>query len=108
MVDDALLELMTDEVTLRPPAALNGFGEPSFGAPVTVACRVQPEAQYETGVLTADGMVFLADVYPVNVDWQLVLPEGTLPPGRDAHLVRVEQYTDEVGPYCTVLYYGGR
>lgn len=41
----ANLDLMAQTATYWPPASIDGFGAPSFGAPVEIACRWQERGE---------------------------------------------------------------
>ena len=104
-VDAELSALMLQTVVWQPRASLNAYGEASFGAAVTVPCRIE---QTNKMTLTAEGQeaVSTAQVYTDQVRGisqadQMTLPDGTIPT-----ILTVAVHWDEVGPSHEVVYLG--
>lgn len=112
MFDEGLLELMPHEVTLKPPAGKNQYGEKSWGAALTPAPHAHIEyterIAYENATghtVYRDGTVYLDGVYPVKDGWYLGLPQPG-GPEEAVQVVAVAQITDEDGWHHTELGFG--
>lgn len=98
-----LLDLMVDVVTVAPFAAVNGYGEPSFGTATQIQARIE---RTNRKVYGADGTervattrVYLPPSPPVSERDRLTLPDG-----RQPRILSVERGSDERGEHHQVVY----
>jgi hypothetical protein len=101
-VEAELRALMLETVVWKPLTGRNSAGEPTYGAPTTLLCRIERTQRL---VVAKDGQyrvssntIYLDDVYGVTVDDQVTLPNSTTP-----FILNVETLFDDVGPYNQVI-----
>lgn len=101
-VDPDLRALMPHTITLRPWAGQNEFGEPTFGAPVTIQARVEQAVRL---VRAVDGQervsmvtIYLASPTTIDPRSQITLPDGSAPP-----IMAITAIPDENGAYVTTI-----
>ena len=110
--DPEFLELMPHQVTLKPPATTNLYGEKTYGPAITPAPHAHIEYKqkqvYGDGgkiVRTEMGVVYLDGSYDVNTAWQMTLPTpggGT----KEVEIISIDQNTDEDGYHHTAVHFG--
>lgn len=99
------LDLMPDTVTVEPFAGRDGYGAPSYGAPVQYRARVvyRPNLVHapDGKEVVARGTVWLATSDAVSTEDRLTLPDGSTP-----RVVAVERYTDASGVHHVKVAFG--
>lgn len=100
------LDLMPDTVTVEPFAGRDGYGKPTYGAPVQVRARVSYKPQIVHGTdgkeVVARGAVWLASVSTdVSTEDRL-----TLPGGEAVRIVSVEKHSDGSGLHHIKVLFG--
>jgi len=102
-VDPELAAMMLDVAVYKPRASLNGYGEDSFGAAVTVVCRVESELRMvrnmEGQEVVSGTTIYTDRIYGIAVSGQLTLPDGRIP-----HIISVATHRDDVGDSHEVVY----
>jgi hypothetical protein len=102
-LDYELLELMTEEVQIRPAAGTDAYGKPTYEPARTVRARIEDRNRIVRDTfgkeVVSSSTVYLAEVVDVPVSSQVLFPDGRTP----AVLV-IETVTDEDGPLITKLY----
>ena len=106
--DYAFDDFLSAEVTREPFAGQNVHGEPSFGAAVTVICRVV----YKPSVVqlggggngTVEEHVSTATVYCQGVTGWGLRDRITMPDGSTPKILQVVTYPDEDGPHHQVVF----
>lgn len=99
-LDQALIDMMIDEITLEPCTSKDKFNDLTFGTPVTnIKCqiyRMNKRALDRAGreVTSTVQVILSTPELPVSADDRLTLPDGTHPP-----IIEVLAAKDEVGPY---------
>lgn len=82
-MDAALLDLLTDTVTLAPYVSQDAYGTPTYGATQTLAARVQYKVQRITNAQgqerVSQAKVFLDGTVTVALQDKLTLPDGRSP-----------------------------
>lgn len=81
----SLVEMMNQEVVIKPSTGLDDYNNGTFGDPVTAKCYISRQNKRtldRTGREVVSGVqVILAQPeLTVNVDDQLTLPDGSQPP----------------------------
>jgi hypothetical protein len=105
-MDNALLSLMADTVTIESASTHNEYGETTYGAASTYQARVQGRVKMirtpmgDEKVSTVQ--VYLAQVTSVTVRDRLTLPARYDPTTPD--ILAVVQAVDENGAYGEVVY----
>jgi hypothetical protein len=104
-------ELLTQQVTREPVSSEDKYGQPSYGAPTVLRCRVVSKPRLVRSVSAARSetegsvreVVSTAQVWTEPVQWgvddRITLPDGTQP-----IILHVERYPDETGPHHEVVY----
>lgn len=101
------LALMGSTIQWEATASIDGYGKPTFKAPVGIPCRIKGGAVQVTGpdnsITTAEGEAWLGGHYPAMTTADRI----TLPSGEKRGIVGVETVYDEAGPHHTKITYGG-
>jgi len=105
-MDNALLSLMPDTITLEAYSTQNAYNEPTYAAATTHQCRVQGRVKM---VRTVQGdekvstvQVYLATAAGVTVRDRVTLPTRFTP--RQPVILAVDYRSDEQGAYGDVIY----
>ena len=85
-MENELLELMCDTITIEPPdATYSDRGKPNYGAAVTYPCRIEP-ADGDEIVRSSEGeerkaawRIYLGTTTTINPESRLTLPAGFTP-----------------------------
>jgi len=111
-----LKHLFVHTAGISPWTGQNSFGEPTYGAQVSYAARIQPATVKTPGsapVLAGTVKVFLDRYVPVDPRDRIVLSSeygsrndsGTFE-APTSKLFEVQYLSDSTGPVCTVLICG--
>lgn len=106
-VETALHDLMRDEVTVESVSGTssNGYGEVTFGTPVTYLCHVSYDNRVSRGTqqetLVQGGRIYFRDVVVIDERDRITMPDGSQPVVRS-----VRTHHDENGPHHTVVEFG--
>ena len=108
-LDTALLELMTQTITIAPYTGQDAYAAPQFGAPASYSCRVSLGNEYvrshDGREVVAKGKVYVAMSTIPSVQDRVVLPSDYLdeyPP-----ILTVEPEIDETGVVNHVVLFLG-
>lgn len=98
-LDQALIDLMLDEITLEHKTGVTDDNDFTYGQPQTLRCQVVRSAKRALDragrEVTSRVQVILADpTVRVELDDRITLPNGDKPP-----IVQVNAASDETGPY---------
>lgn len=106
-VHPELAAMMTETVTLAPPAGRDAYGAVTAGAAINPTCRIVYRPRITRNVegveRTSDIQVRLDDDYDVTTSWVITLPDGSSPA-----ILAVESYPDEDGEHHQNLLLGNR
>ncbi len=102
-LDPELVALMVDTITVAPATGRTASGTATFGAPVSLTCKVDWKRQVYPSATGRDvvgrGIVYLPAVHPeITTEDRVTLPDGSSPP-----LLGVQTFDDEAGPCYTTL-----
>lgn len=105
-MEPEFLELMTQTITRKPSASMDGYGGRTYGAPLQHPCHIDGQTVEVTGpdgnVVTADGQLWAPHIPDASTSDIITLPGET----RARKLITVKTVYDEAGPHHTKLYYG--
>jgi len=95
-MDPVLRTLLTETLTIAPFLSQDAYGAPTYGAPVTVPCRIEERTQI---VMGASGPLRVMET-KVWVDGDTVVNQRsrvTFTDGTDAPIQAMETWQDELG-----------
>ena len=94
-------DFMTDFVTIEPFTARDGYGDATYGAAVSYACRVMTDQQQVTTVqgeqVVSRGKIYIMGNPVIDGNDRITLPAGNVP--LQPPIIRVDVMTDELGPH---------
>jgi hypothetical protein len=97
-------ELMTQTLTLEPRSAVDKYGEESYGAAVSVTCRIVGMPKMVRAAdgreVVSNGHAFTSGPSGATVTDRLTLPDSTHPV-----IIRVDSFPDEDGPHHDIIYF---
>jgi hypothetical protein len=98
-IEQELLDLMLDTVTLEPSTGFTKYNDPTYGTPIAVQChivRMNKRALDRSGrEVTSTVQVILADpTLEIDTNARLTLPDGSRPA-----IVQLNAEEDDQGPY---------
>ena len=98
------LDLMPATVTVAPTTGVDGYGTPSYGAPVSYRARVvykQELVRTPSGdEITARGHVWLVTAVRIPDVNRITLPDATTP-----QILVSENYPDQSGAHHSKVYF---
>ena len=96
--EDDFLDMMVDTITWDRATGVDGYGNLTYDAPVTIQCRIAPKF---TKVLDPHGnevvskvSIYTAGDYPISPSDRITLPNGEHDP-----VLRVTRPPDGDGPH---------
>lgn len=99
-------DLMTDDVTIEAPGALNDYGQPQAGATRTVKAYVAGRQRLVRSFTGDERLstvqVYMADDLGTGPSHRVTLPSRFTP--QSPPLLAVEKLVDETGAVAEVLY----
>lgn len=82
-MDPALLDMLTETISLQPYTGMDQYGKPSYGPavqhPARVAYRVTTLTTAQGQERTSTSVVYMNGDVVITVKDRLVLPDGTAP-----------------------------
>lgn len=105
MLERELTDMMHDTISWRPLIQVTGRMARTYGNPVLILGRLESNDSQRLDSngnwIAISGLFYCNDVFPIGLQDEVTMPDGTKPPLRT-----VNQVSDDSGPYCTILTLG--
>lgn len=97
------VRLMSDVVTLEQQTGLDAYARPTFGAKISVRCRIDSDVREIRGkdglTRTSSTKIIFDRVYGLEPEDRIVMPNGDRPT-----ILSIKLYSDDKGPLYEEVY----